>query len=97
MMNIKAAIRDLKTGKIYTGDSHAHILDDMEDVNPKVHKRLLKTYVETGRMPNAPDVGFTEDGNTILTRAKSLNKWGVYDSTDLRLSVIGMTPGGNAK
>lgn len=80
---ILAAIRDPKTMKIYSGDSHAHILDDMDDIDKETARRIQKIYVETGRMPTTAYVGFT-DGSIFLPRSQALKEWGVYDSTDLR-------------
>lgn len=88
MTKIRAAIRDPKTGKIYTGDSHAHILDFWEDKDREIYRRLVRIYASTGQFPNAEHVGFIEANvvptSPLLTRAQSLKKWGVFNSSDLR-------------
>lgn len=88
MTKLRAAIRDPKTGKIYTGESHAHILDFWEDKDTDIHHRLRGIYVSTGCLPNAEHVGFIEANvvptSALMTRAQCLKKWGVYDSNDVR-------------
>ena len=80
---IVAALMDPKTGKIFTGESHAHIIDALEDGDKNICLRVRKQYVSVGRSPNGEYVGFT-DGTEFLSRAQSQKKWGVFDSTDLR-------------
>ena len=83
MKKIMAALRDHKTGKIFTGESHAHIIDALEDEDIGVYRRIAKEYLATGQFPGAEHVGFT-DGIEFLNRAQSQKKWGVFNSTDLR-------------
>ena len=83
MNKIEAALRDPETGKIFTGESHAHIIDALEDGDKNIFLRIRKTYVSTTSHPEAEHVGFT-DGKEFLNRAQSNKKWGVFDSTDLR-------------
>lgn len=85
-MKLQAAIRDPKTGKVYIGESHAHILDDLEDGNQVIFQRIRKIYVETGSFGSAEHVGFWESDGTFLTRNESMKKWGVYQSQDIRRS-----------
>ena len=92
MKKIRAALRDPKTGKIFTGLSHAEIINALEDAeiinaledgDNSVYRRIGKMYVATGSLPEAEHVGFT-DGIEFLSRAQSQKKWGVFDSTYLR-------------
>lgn len=80
---IQAAIRDPKTGKLYMGDSHAEILEELEESDRETQKRIRRVYIETGKLNDAPNVGFVKNGE-FLTRAQSLKKWGVFQSNDLR-------------
>jgi len=80
---IMAALRDPKTGKIFTGESHAHIIDALEDGDNSIFLRVRKAYVYSRSFPESEHVGFT-DGTEFLNRAQSQKKWGVFDSTDLR-------------
>ena len=83
MKKIKAALRDPKTKKIFTGESHAHVIDALEDGDKNIFLRIRKQYIHAGRSPDGEHVGFT-DGIEFLSRAQSQKKWGVFDSTDLR-------------
>lgn len=86
-MKLRAAIRDPKTRKIYAGESHAHILDDLEDSNWAVFKRIQKVYCDSGNCAEAENVGFIEMDGSFLTRKESLKKWGVYQSQDIGRSI----------
>ena len=81
---ILAAIRDPKTGKIYTRESHAAILDEMEDKNFAVFARLRKIYMDEGNFPFAEHVGFLGDDAVLLNRSAAQKKWGVYYSQDIK-------------
>ena len=83
MKKIRAALRDPKTGKIFTGLSHAEIINALEDGDNSVYRRIGKMYVATGSLPEAEHVGFT-DGIEFLSRAQSLKKWGVFHSFELK-------------
>ena len=83
MKKIMAALRDPKTKKIFTGESHAHVMEALEDDDSDIYRRIRKEYVSTGRSPEAKHCGFT-DGVEFLNRAQSLKKWGVFNSMDLR-------------
>ena len=88
-MKIMAAIKDPKTGQIYTGESHSTIIDEMEDDNPVTFARLRKIYVAEGSLSESKYVGFisndavTKD-SPLLSRAEALKKWGVFYSQDIR-------------
>jgi len=84
MNKIQAAIRDPATGKIYSGPSHAHIIDDMEDEDNATAARLRKTYTSAASYPEAEHVGFIDEDGVFLNRKQSLKKFGVFDSSDLR-------------
>ena len=83
-MKIRAAIRDPKTGKVYTGESHSTILDEMEDIFPAVFVRLRKIYVAEGSLPASENVGFIGDDTVLLNRSEAQKKWGVYYSHDIK-------------
>lgn len=83
MTNIKAAIRDPKTGKIFTGESHAGIVDNIRDgKDQSLARRMLKLYVLEGRTPASTNVGFLVEGQ-MYSRGESLKRWGVYYSQDI--------------
>lgn len=81
---ILAAIKDPKTGKVYTGKSHSAIIDEMEDDNPAVFARLRKVYVAEGSLPVSEHVGFVGDDAILLNRSAAQKKWGVYYSQDIK-------------
>ena len=81
---ISAAIKDPKTGKVYVGESHSSIIDEMEDDNPAVFARLRKVYVAEGSLPVSEHVGFVGDDAVLLNRSEAQKKWGVYYSQDIK-------------
>ena len=81
---ILAAIKDPKTGKVYTGESHSFILDEMKDENFAVFARLRKKYVDEGNFPFAEHVGFVGDDAIFLNRSAAQKKYGVYYSQDIK-------------
>lgn len=89
-MKIYAVIRDPKNMRQYHGNSHAQILeylDEMGDTSRHyrdVFDRIKKVYGAEGSSPSSKHVGFASEDGVFLTRAESLKKWGVYQSTDLR-------------
>ena len=81
---ILAAIKDPKTGKVYVGESHSSIIDEMEDDNPAVFARLRKVYVAEGSLPVSEHVGFVGNDAILLNRSAAQKKWGVYYSQDIK-------------
>ena len=81
---ISAAIKDPKTGKVYIGESHSYIIDEMEDDNPAVFARLRNVYVAEGSLPVSEHVGFVGDDAVLLNRSEAQKKWGVYYSQDIK-------------
>ena len=88
-----AAIKDPKTGKVYVGESHSAILDEMEDENFAIFARLRKIYGEEGNFPYAKHVGFVGNDAILLNRSEAQKKWGVYYSQDIKKCLRGWTHG----
>ena len=84
MSSVMAAIRDPKTGKVYTGESHSSIIDEMEYDHPALFARLRKVYVAEGSLPVSDHVGFIGDDAVLLSRSAAQKRWGVYYSQDIR-------------
>ena len=81
---ILAAIKDPKTGKVYVGESHSSIIDEMEYDHPPLFDRLRKVYVAEGSLPASEHIGFVGNDAILLNRSAAQKKWGVYYSQDIK-------------
>ena len=76
---ILAAIRDPKTKKVYSGESHQEIVDKADTISEALRDRLMAEY---GRVTE--NTGFIDADGLFYTRMQALKKWGIMTSQDLK-------------
>ncbi len=75
---LRAAMKDPKTGKVYSGASHVKIVDNIQDKD--IRARIWKEFGEI----DSDKVGFVDKSGKFITRDESERRWDVLTMEDVK-------------